>query len=92
VLATSPDPDHVSVFAATRSSDGALTVMIVAKDADATLDLQVANFPFVSAQVWQLANGAITRKADTTSHTITVPAASVTLLVIPRPYTRRRAA
>jgi hypothetical protein len=91
VLAAAPDPDHVSVFAATRSSDGALTVMIVAKDVSGPVELQLANFPFVSAQVWQLANGAISRKADTNSLTITVPAASVTLVVIPRPIVRRRA-
>ena len=79
------------MFAATRSNDGALTVMVVAKDVSGPVDLQIANFPFVKAQVWQLANGAITRQADTTSHTITVPAASVTLVVVPRSSVRRRA-
>jgi len=96
VRATSPDPDHLSVFSATRSFDGALTVMIVAKDPSgtATIDVQLANFPFAMAQVWQLANGAITRKPDATSPTITVPSPSVTLVVVPRAGAggRRRAA
>lgn len=93
VLASAPDPDHVAVFGATRTSDGALTVMIIAKDAPASVELHVANFPFTTAQVWELANGAITRKADTNSPTVSVPAASVTLLVMPRaPNVRRRAA
>ena len=31
VRATAPDPDNLSAFASTRTSDGALTVMLIAK-------------------------------------------------------------
>ena len=90
VLANAPDPDHVSAFAAVRN-DGALTVMIVAKDVSGPVELHVTNFPFTTAQVWQLANGAITRQPDTNSLTISVPSPSVTLLVMPHANVRRRA-
>jgi Glycoside hydrolase family 44 len=91
VSASAPDPDHLSAFAAERSSDHTLTVMIVAKDAGGSVRVDVRGFPTgAPAEVWQLANGTITRLPDTASLTINVPAPSVTLLVI-RPGVRRRA-
>jgi hypothetical protein len=62
VSTTVPNPDLVSAFSATRSYDGALTVMIVNKDlysaSDPTTTVNVNLTGFAgsgSAQVWQLA-------------------------------------
>ncbi|MGZ4809345.1 MAG: glycoside hydrolase family 44 protein [Thermoanaerobaculia bacterium] len=86
--------DDVATFAAIRTSDSNLTVMIIAKtlgtDYDATVNL--ANFNASGpAEVWQLAAGTgITRMADAnfvaSSASLTVPAQSITLLVIPGQY------
>jgi hypothetical protein len=92
VLAQAPDPDTVSAYAAVRSSDGALTVMVVGKflSGSTSLALDLAGFsPGTSAQVWQLtAANTLTRLADapvsSARLTATVPASSVTLFVIPR--------
>jgi PKD repeat protein len=83
--------DNLSVFAAQRSGDGALTVMVVAKLLSGSVDvtLNLANFaPATSAQVWQLtAANTIARLADATvsaqAIVTSVPAQSVTLFVIP---------
>ena len=91
VTATAPNPDNVSAFASVRSSDGALTVMVVSKvltgNTPATISL--ANFNAGStAQAWQLTStNAINRVADVTvsgaSLNVTLPPQSVTLFVIP---------
>ena len=99
VSAGGPNPDDVAVFAAQRSSDGALTVMIVTKvlSGATPATLRIANFnAAANAQRWQLAAGThIARVADVAasggSMSLTLPAKSVTLLVIP-PGGRRRAA
>ena len=91
VLASSTaNADNLSVFAAERSSDGALTVMVVSKVLAGTTPVTVnlTNFgPGPSAQVWQLtASNVIARLADipvTDRFTATVPAQSVTLFVVP---------
>ena len=91
VLARIPNPDSLSAFAALRSSDGALTVMIINKtpDAAAPVALSLANFvPKGSVQVWQLtAANTIARQQDLTPSgsalRLTVPAQSVTLLILP---------
>lgn len=88
----SEDPDRLSAFAAQRSTDGVLTVMIVAKDPDsaARIDLQftgIATNGF--AELWQLtAANRICRMPDVSVangrlqfHT---PAQSVTLVVLAR--------
>jgi PKD repeat protein len=90
VAASGPNPDNVSVFAAERSADGTLTVMVISKylsgNTPATINL--ANFPHDGiAQVWQLTStNAITRLANisvtTNSFTATLPAQSITLFVI----------
>ena len=88
---TVPNPDLVSSFASVRASDGALTVMVIAKQpgAAAPFTLNLSRFAAGSAaQVWQLTSAnAITRLADvpvsSQSLTLTVPAQSITLLVIP---------
>lgn len=91
VQATVDDPDHFSAFSALRSSDGALTVMLVNKDASVNpqVTVNLANFQANGvAQVWQLDSGnAINRLDDVTfssnAITLTVPTQSVTLLVVP---------
>jgi len=88
---TAPDPDRVSSFAALRSSDGALTVMVINKGlyTAAPVAVTLANFQSgATAQAWQLTSAnAITRLADTAlagnSLKATVPAQSITLFVIP---------
>ena len=85
-----PDPDSLSSFAAVRTSDGALTVMIINKSlSGSTLThCNLANFAGAgSAQVWQLTSAnAIARLSDLPfgggSINLTVPAQSITLLVI----------
>jgi len=91
VRAAAPDPDTLSAFAAFRSDDAALTVMVVHKrlTGSAALTLNLSNFAAGSAaQVWQLdASNAITRLADAAvsggSLAATLPAQTVTLFVIP---------
>jgi hypothetical protein len=91
VSTVGPNPDQLSAFAAVRSVDGALTVMIVNKVLSGTTPVRVALSGFAAqgtAQVWQL-NGAnaIQRLADVSvaagAVATTVPAQSITLLVLP---------
>ena len=92
VLAAVPDPDTVSSFASVRRADGALTVVVINKSpfAPSAVTLSVSHFvPGPAAQVWQLTSAnAITRAADApvtgSALTLSVPAQSVTLFVIPR--------
>src|SRR5512137_2836004 len=89
VSATGPNPNNVSTFAAVRSSDGALTLLVINKQltAAAATTVNLANFPAAgTAQAWQLtAANSITRLSDIgfsgTSFTSTVPAQSITLFV-----------
>jgi PKD repeat protein len=82
--------DNLSVFAAERTSDGALTVMVVSKvlSGATPVTVNLSNFaPGAAAQVWQLTSAnAINRLADVAlsgqSLTASVPAQSVTLFVI----------
>jgi hypothetical protein len=91
VSAGGPNPDDVSTFAAHRTSDNKLTIMIVAKVLSDTtpVTVNVANFaPSGSAQRWQLdAGNTIAQLANVafagSSLSLTVPAQSITLLVIP---------
>jgi hypothetical protein len=90
VAATVPDPNTLAAFAAQRSADGALTVMVVNKALSGTTPatINVAHFAAQgTAQVWQLTSAnAITRGPDVTvaasSMTLTLPAQSITLLVV----------
>jgi len=91
VQAGGPNPDNVSTFAAVRSSDRALTVMIVSKaltgNTPATINL--ANYAATgNAQQWQLtAVNTISHLADVTRNgstlSMSLPPQSITLLVIP---------
>jgi PKD repeat protein len=91
VKATVPNPDTLSAFAAERSSDGALTVMVINKvlSGSTPVTVSIPNFANQgSAQVWQLtAANTISRLSDVTfsgsTISLTVPQQSVTLLVVP---------
>jgi hypothetical protein len=89
-----PNPDNLSAFAAQRTSDGALTVMVVNKvTSSANVQINLTGLsPRGSASVWQIASASdtsIQRLPNITvvrpSLTVKVPAQSVTLLVIPKP-------
>ncbi|HLJ49266.1 MAG TPA: glycoside hydrolase family 44 protein [Bryobacteraceae bacterium] len=90
VRASVPNPDSLSAFAATRSSDSALTVMVINKDLNNStpVTLSLANFGTSgTAQVWQLTSAnVITRLTDLNynggSLNLTAPRQSVTLLVL----------
>lgn len=89
VAATVPNPDEVSAFASLRSSDGALTVMVVNKaETSTTATINLANFSSgTTAQVWQLtAANQIGHLQDVSvaANTIsaTLPAQSITLFVV----------
>jgi hypothetical protein len=84
------NPDNVSSFAATRTKDGALTVVVINKVAtSAVVNLNLKNFTGDNlAQVWQLTSAnTITRNVDLIVRNsllpLTVPGQSVTLLVFP---------
>jgi PKD repeat protein len=91
VSTTVPNPDNVAAFSATRSLDGALTVMVINKylsgSTPATVNL--ANFANGgTAQVWQLTSAnTINHLSDITfsgsSFNVTLPQQSITLFVIP---------
>jgi hypothetical protein len=91
VSAGGPNPDNVAVFAAQRSSDNKVTVMVINKylsgNTPVTINLQHFAAGGV-AQVWQLtSSNTIARLADvassTGSITATVPPQSITLFVVP---------
>jgi hypothetical protein len=91
ISAGGPNPDNVSTFAAIRSTDGALTLMVINKQLNnaAVLTVNLANFaPNGTAQVWQLTSAnTIGRLTDLAfsgnSFSNTVPAQSITLFVLP---------
>ena len=92
VSATGPNPDNVAVFAAERSSDDALTIMVINKvlsgTTPATINLGGGFTPSGAVQVWQLrSTNVIARLADATVAAgkvqMTLPAQSITLLVLP---------
>jgi hypothetical protein len=90
VLAGGPDPDNVSVFAAQRSSDEALTVMAVNKylSGSTPLVIDLTNFTGTgTAQVWQLNSSNVIARLPGLNYTngalqMTVPSQSVTILVL----------
>jgi hypothetical protein len=85
-----PNPDELDAFAAVRSSDGALTVMVINKDiTNATpVALSISNLVIAgSAQVWQLAGGSLGQLANVALTngilSAVLPSQSVTLFVVP---------
>jgi hypothetical protein len=89
VSATAPDPDDLSVFAAVRSSDGKLTVMIVNKvAATSTAAISLANFAAApQATARQYTGRTIAQLPDVAVRggtlSLDVPPQSITLLEIP---------
>ncbi len=89
--ATSADPGALAIYAAQRSSDNALTVMVINKTASAlTSSISLTGFaPASTAAVYRYSGalfGAIERAADQAvtaeGFNATLPANSITLLVI----------
>jgi PKD repeat protein len=91
VQASVPAPDNLSAFAAERSSDGAVTVMVINKVLSGNTPATVALSNFTAqgiAQVWQLTStNAINHLPDISftgsSFSTSVPPQSVTLFVVP---------
>lgn len=92
VQASVANPDNLSSFAAVRSSDGALTVMVINKQQGSTpVMVSLANFSTSgAAQAWQINSASqtsIARLADVSvtanSISTTVPSQSITLFIIP---------
>jgi PKD repeat protein len=89
--ASTANADGLAVFAAQRSADGALTVMVISKvlSGSTPVTVNLANFaPAAAAEVWQLtSSNSISRLADVNvsaaGFTTSVPAQSVTLFVVP---------
>ncbi len=93
VSATVANPDNLSSFASVRSTDGALTVMVINKQQGSTpVTVSLANFANSgTAQAWQINSAsqtAIARLSDLTvtnnAVSMTAPSQSITLLVIPK--------
>ena len=90
VGASAPNPDVLSSFAAVRSSDSALTIMVISKALAGTtpVTINLANFgASTSAQVWQLTSAnSIQRLADAAVSGGTIsqslPPQSITLYVL----------
>jgi hypothetical protein len=86
---TSADQSRLAIYGAQRTSDGAYTVLVVNKTATAlTSALALSSISAApAAQVWEWTGGAITRTADqpvgTAGFTMTYPARSLTLFVLP---------
>jgi hypothetical protein len=91
VSASGPNPDYVSCFAASRSADGAMTVMVINKqlNAAAPVSLTLTNFlPSGTVQVWQLTSANVVSNLPDINFTgstfsNTLPAQSITLFVVP---------
>jgi hypothetical protein len=90
--ASSADPDQLAVYAAQRTSDGALTLVIINKtDKNLSGSLSLAGFAAAgAAQVYRYSSAnldAIVRQPDqavtASGFTATYPAASITLVVLP---------
>ena len=90
VSASGPNPDVLSSFAALRTSDGALTIMVISKalSGSTPVTVNLANFSSAaSAQVWQLrSTNSIQRLADApvsgAAFSQSVPSQSITLFVV----------
>lgn len=89
--------DDIAVFGALRSTDGAMTVMIISKTLPSaggvtrTINLNVSDFTSSgNVQLWQLTSSNnianIANIAFASPTTFTVPPQSITLLVIPGSY------
>ena len=91
VSAQTSNADEVAAFAAQRTNDSALTIMVINKALQTNvINLQLTNFYATNyAKVWQLnASNVIARLPDITNLTTqinyTTPAQSITLFVVPQ--------
>jgi hypothetical protein len=92
VAASGANPDNVGVFAAERTADGALTVMVLNKYLTGTtpVTLNLSGFGAGgTAAVWQLTSANVLASVGTvafsgSSLTQSLPAQSVTLFVFPK--------
>ncbi|MGO8838623.1 MAG: glycoside hydrolase family 44 protein [Limisphaerales bacterium] len=92
VAVTVPNPDSLSAFAAIRTNDNALTIMVVNKALTGVtpFSMNITNFAIsATAQVWQLATtNGIHQLANVTPTngilSALLPAQSVTLFVVPQ--------
>jgi hypothetical protein len=90
VLAGGPNPDNVAVFAAQRSADRALTIMVVNKYLTGTtpIVINLTNFAATgTAQAWQLNSSNVIAQLPNVPYSAgllktTVPSPSVTLIVL----------
>jgi hypothetical protein len=86
-----PAPDSLSAFAAVRSSDAALTLVVINKqsNAGANLSVNLTNFSAaISSQVWQMtSSNVIARLPDVNLRgnllATSAPPQSITLFVVP---------
>ncbi|MBV9181411.1 MAG: cellulase [Acidobacteria bacterium] len=93
VSATVANPDNLSAFAAQRTSDGALTVIVINKQQGNTpVAINLANYTSGNtASAWQISSATQTAIANIGNVTVsnnsistTVPSQSITLFVIPQ--------
>lgn len=86
-----PNPDNLSAFGAVRSSDGAMTLMIINKDLSdsALISATITNFNALgTVQRWQLTSANVINRLANLALTNgvlddLVPAQSITLYVVP---------
>jgi hypothetical protein len=91
VSAAVPDPDDLSAFAAIRTNDSALTVVVVNKSLNGNTPLQLTVTNFANsgtAQAWQLTASNVITQLPSVPYAGGVlsnllPAQSITLLVLP---------
>jgi hypothetical protein len=100
IEATVPDPDGLSAFAALRSGDGAMTVMVINKDLSnaASISMTLAHFAQSgTAQVYQLTSANVIQQLTNVAWANgvlkdTEPAQSITLYILPQSRARQPAA
>jgi hypothetical protein len=91
IQTTVPNPDILSAFSAIRTSDGALTLMVINKDINnaSPINASITNFNATgTAQRWQLTTENVITQLANISFTNsilkdTVPSQSITLYVLP---------
>lgn len=98
VSATVPDPDDLSAFAALRSSDGAMTVMVINKvlSSSTPVSMTLAHFAQSgSAQVYRLTSSNVIQQLSNVSWSNGIlndvePAQSITLYILPESNRKER--
>jgi hypothetical protein len=91
ILTTVPNPDNLSAFSAVRTSDGAMTLMVINKDLNnvTPITANITNFNAIgTVQRWQLTSVNVINQLANITLTNKVlsdmlPAQSITLFVLP---------